>query len=222
MLNPRAARTAARALALALLTAAATRAAGAQVQANFFAPISNDNSTLAPPDPNAPFPYGTSVCTTNVGDQTGFNLDFTTTATQTFLANACGASVGQQLLHNFGARFTGSLVAPTAGMYTLNFNSDDGNVLTIDGKTVSSEWDVQAGGPGNLAVALLAGANPFVFDYFENSYGGANAILQLPDGLPAQPPPVTTTPEPATVALLGAGLLGVAAARRRRARGATA
>lgn len=204
-------------LTLAVLAVPAA-SASAQVQAQFYAPYPSPPGPV--PDPFAPFPNGSLVCTTDVGRPTGFFLNFINAATQTFLQGACGAAAAAQLVHSFGARFTGSLVAPGAGSYTLAFDADDGDRLTINGTIVSTQWFDKGAGPGSINVTLNAGANPFVFDYYENTFGGAYARLQLPPGLPAVPPAPSVAPEPATVTLLGIGLLGVVGvARRRRTRG---
>jgi hypothetical protein len=205
------------AFAIALVVVAAP-AAGAQVQAQFFAPFATsplDNPGTAPM-PNLPFP-GTPVCTTTgLGNASGFSLDFTTSATQAQLATACGPTTAAMLVHSFAARFTGSIVAPSTGTFALTFSSDDGNVLTINGTTVYMNWAAQASGPGSINVALNAGPNPFVFDYWENSFGGAFATINLGALVSVPPGPAAVAPEPSTLALLAGGLVAVGMVRRRR------
>ncbi len=78
---------------------------------------------------------------------------------------APGAGLGKD---DFSARWTGLLVPPESGMYTLTTDADDGVRLWIGGKLVIDDWHGQLATATDTVVALQAGVPvPIRLEYFE-------------------------------------------------------
>ena len=77
----------------------------------------------------------------------------------------------------FSVRWTGSLIAPITGEYTLSMTSDDGARLYINGSKVIDDWNVHASKVDEIKIHFEAGVPvPFKMEYFQDS-GGATAKL---------------------------------------------
>ena len=82
---------------------------------------------------------------------------------------------------HFSARWTGSLVAPKTGDYTLSLSSDDGARLFLNGKKVLDDWTVHAAKASTTTIHLEKGEPvPFKLEYFEEA---GQASCQLGWGL---------------------------------------
>ena len=113
---------------------------------------------------------------------------------------------------HFGADITGSLYAPTSGTYYISMTADDGAYLYVDGNLALN--DGQPHPPQTVdspLVYLFAGQNPFDLRFYEDFGGDSGVDLNLPQNVSY----VAQTPEPASLALLGAGILGLIGMKRR-------
>ena len=78
---------------------------------------------------------------------------------------------------NFGLVAEGYFKIPKDNNYTFRLISDDGSILTIDGKVIIDHDGFHGASPKDGEIALKAGFHPFRVDYFEGS-GGNNVSLQ--------------------------------------------
>ncbi len=133
----------------------------------------------------------------------------------------------------YGLSASGNLVlapqcTPQASVYGWNYCADVGNFYVTftakwNGESVYSQFspDPTLKGAGNAAGVYVGweGIDPNGWSettYDSHSSGGPHGVLA--DIFVGTPPPVGATPEPASILLMGGGLLGVAGFYRRKVR----
>lgn len=113
-------------------------------------------------------------------------------------------------------RYEFSLGTPTFGMIFGGFQDDDAQ-MWVNGTLVYSDTDGNAGGipPIDILPYLVVGDNLIAWKVHDTFGGGEGFNLS---GLVDSNPVVAPVPEPATSALMAAGLAAVAIVRRRTRR----
>ncbi len=80
--------------------------------------------------------------------------------------------------HQFGIRYEGYLNVETAGEYRFWLGSDDGSVLTIDGKEVANSDGIHPHSIDENTINLTAGVHNVGVDYFEQA-GDVSLTLEM-------------------------------------------
>ncbi|HEY7047815.1 MAG TPA: glycoside hydrolase family 3 C-terminal domain-containing protein [Jatrophihabitantaceae bacterium] len=102
---------------------------------------------------------------------------------QTWGADGTAVSPGPGVpAEHWSAKWTGTLDAPAAGSYTFSLTSDDGSVLTIDGRSVIDNGGNHSVQTRQGTVTLTAGAHQVEVDYFNNTQGDQVHLGWLPPG----------------------------------------
>lgn len=112
---------------------------------------------------------------------------------------------------SFGAQMTATINVGSTGIYTFSTTSDDGSDLIIDGSMIVNNGGAHGPGTASGSDFLTAGSHSFVVNFFECCGGASGVDAPLPQGVS-----FVAAPEPATIALIGAGLTGLGVMRRRR------
>lgn len=82
----------------------------------------------------------------------------------------------------FSVRFTGFLVVPETGTYSIAVSSDDGVRLWLDGELRLDEWRIRGVEENRIEVELEAGTVPIRLDYFEAHSPAEVHLSWIPPG----------------------------------------
>ena len=164
-------------------------------------------------------PYYTYYPTSSTIDsEIAYASSTTPNSQQVFAASPSGYSLG--VGGYTAADFNGSLIVGTAGLYTFAVNADDAARVSIDGNTLveANFYNGNLNYPTTSQVFLTAGAHSYDAFYFQ-TLGGASFDTEISNGPGSlsfdSAAPASNVPEPVSMSLVGAGLIGLGWIRRR-------
>jgi fibro-slime domain-containing protein len=162
-------------------------------------------------------PPGDNYPMTHVFDRLDANLDFSAFNTSWFPTSTSIRSPYKA----FAAYWSGCATVSQDGIYNLQVAADDDFWLFMDNQLVIDDGGLHSITSASGLVHLAAGAHKFDAFFAQRHTGESALQLKLPNQITLDEncpsPPLSGVPEPATLALLGTGLLGVALLRRRMA-----